>query len=85
MDKNKENTKDFNFSINNSGNYNQDIFLSYTIPRKDLILTDTLLKPITKLSKTFNLLPGENKEIKHKIIASSLNKRNEKRIWWKWS
>ena len=78
--KNKENTKDFNFSINNSGNYNQDIFLSYTIPRKDLILTDTLLKPITKLSKTFNLLPGENKEIKHKIIASSLNKRNEKRI-----
>ena len=42
--KNKENTKDFNFSINNSGNYNQDIFLSYTIPRKDLILTDTLLK-----------------------------------------
>jgi hypothetical protein len=54
--------------------------VSYTIPRKDLILTDTLLKPITKLSKTFNLLPGENKEIKHKIIASSLNKRNEKRI-----
>jgi hypothetical protein len=39
-----------------------------------------LLKPITKLSKTFNLLPGENKEIKHKIIASSFNKRNEKRI-----
>lgn len=78
--KNNENTKDFNFSINNSGNYNQDIFLRYTIPRKDLILTDTLLKPITKLSKTFNLLPGENKEIKHKIIASSFNKRNEKRI-----
>ena len=74
--KNNENTKDFNFSINNSGNYNQDIFLRYTIPRKDLILTDTLLKPITKLSKTFNLLPGENKEIKHKIIASSFNKRN---------
>lgn len=78
--KNNENTKDFNFSINNSGNYNQDIFLRYTIPRKDLILTDTLLKPITKLSKTFNLLPGENKEIKHKIIASSFNKGNEKRI-----
>jgi len=78
--KNNENTKDFNFSINNSGNYNQDIFLRYTIPRKDLILTDTLLNPITKLSKTFNLLPGENKEIKHKIIASSFNKRNEKRI-----
>ena len=78
--KNDENTKDFNFSINNSGNYYQDIFLSYTIPRKDLILTDTLLKPITELSKTFTLLPGEKKEIKHKIIASSFNKRNEKRI-----
>lgn len=78
--KNDENTKDFNFSINNKGNYNQDIFVSYTIPRKDLILTDTLLKPLIEPNKTFTLLPGEQKEIKHKIIASSLNKRNENRI-----
>ena len=78
--KNDENTKDFNFSINNNGNYNQDIFVSYTIPRKDLILTDTLLKPLIEPNKTFTLLPGEQKEIKHKIIASSLNKRNENRI-----
>ena len=78
--KNDENTKDFNFSINNNGNYNQDIFVSYTIPRKDLILTDTLLKPFIEPNKTFTLLPGEKKEIKHKIIASSFNKRNEKRI-----
>ncbi len=78
--KNDENTKDFNFSINNNGNYNQDIFVSYTIPRKDLILTDTLLKPLIEPNKTLTLLPGEKKEIKHKIIASSLNKRNENRI-----
>ena len=78
--KNDENTKDFNFSINNNGNYNQDIFVSYTIPRKDLILTDTLLKPLIEPNKTFTLLPGEKKEIKHKAIASSLNKRNENRI-----
>lgn len=78
--KNDENTKDFNFSINNKGNYNQDIFVSYTIPRKDLILTDTLLKPLIEPNKTLTLLPGEKKEIKHKIIASSLNKRNENRI-----
>ena len=78
--KNDENTKDFNFSINNIGNYNQDIFVSYTIPRKDLILTDTLLKPLIEPNKTFTLLPGEKKEIKHKAIASSLNKRNENRI-----
>ena len=78
--KNDENNKDFNFSINNNGNYNQDIFVSYTIPRKDLILTDTLLKPLIEPNKTFTLLPGEQKEIKHKIIASSLNKRNENRI-----
>ena len=78
--KNDENTKGFNFSINNNGNYNQDIFVSYTIPRKDLILTDTLLKPLIEPNKTFTLLPGEKKEIKHKIIASSFNKRNEKRI-----
>jgi hypothetical protein len=78
--KNDENTKDFNFSINNNGNYNQDIFVSYTIPRKDLILTDTLLKPIIEPNKTFTLLPGEQKEIKHKIIAKSINERNENRI-----
>jgi hypothetical protein len=78
--KNDENTKDFNFSINNNGNYNQDIFVSYTIPRKDLILTDTLLKPIIEPNKTFTLLPREQKEIKHKIIAKSINERNENRI-----
>jgi len=78
--KNDENTKDFNFSINNKGNYNQDIFVSYTIPRKDLILTDTLLKPLIEPNKTFTLLPGEKKEIKHKIIAKSINERNENRI-----
>ena len=78
--KNDENTKDFNFSINNNGNYNQDIFVSYTIPRKDLILTDTLLKPLIEPNKTFTLLPGEQKEIKHKIIAKSINERNENRI-----
>lgn len=78
--KNDENTKDFNFSINNNGNYNQDIFVSYIIPRKDLILTDTLLKPLIEPNKTFTLLPGEQKEIKHKIIAKSINERNENRI-----
>ena len=78
--KNDENTKDFNFSINNNGDYNQDIFVSYTIPRKDLILTDTLLKPLIEPNKTFTLLPGEQKEIKHKIIAKSINERNENRI-----
>ena len=78
--KNDENTKDFNFSINNNGNYNQDIFVSYTIPRKDLILTDTLLKPLIEPNKTFTLLPREQKEIKHKIIAKSINERNENRI-----
>ena len=78
--KNDENTKDFNFSINNNGNYNQDIFVSYTIPRKDLILTDTLLKPLIEPNKTFTLLPGEQKEIKLKIITKSINERNENRI-----
>ena len=54
--------------------------MSYTIPRKDLILTDTLLKPLIEPNKTFTLLPGEQKEIKHKIIAKSINERNENRI-----
>jgi len=77
---NSENKKEFSFSINNNGNYKQDIFLSYTIPRKDLILADSLLKPIINSNEIFTLKPGANKKFNHTVIATSFNERNKKRI-----
>jgi len=78
--KNDENVKDFRFSIDNDGNYKQDVFVSYTIPRKDLILTDTLSNPIKDTSKTFTLDPGDSKEFNYTAQATSFNERNKKRI-----
>tara|TARA_R110002073_G_scaffold128999_6_gene275291 strand:+ start:57726 stop:60695 length:2970 start_codon:yes stop_codon:yes gene_type:complete len=78
--KNDENERDFNFSVNNDGNYKQDVFLSYTIPRKDLILADTLSVKIKDPSKTFTLEAGESREFSYKAIATSFNERNKKRV-----
>ena len=78
--KNDENEKDFSFFIDNNGNYKQDVFLSFTIPRKDLILADSLSNPIKDTSKTFTLGPGESREFSYKAIATSFNERNKKRI-----
>ena len=78
--KNDENVKNFRFSIDNDGNYKQDVFVSYTIPRKDLILTDTLSNPIKDTSKTFTLDPGDSKEFNYTAQATSFNERNKKRI-----
>ncbi len=78
--KNDENEKDFTFSVDNNGNYKQDVFLSYTVPRKDLILADTLSTEIKDPSTTFTLAPGESREFTYRAIATSFNERNRKRI-----
>lgn len=78
--KNDENYKDFTFSIDNNGNYKQDIYLSFTKPREDLILADTLSNPLEDPSKTFTLNAGESREFTYRAIATTLNKRNDKRI-----
>lgn len=78
--KNDENEKDFTFSVDNNGNYKQDVFLSYTVPRKDLVLADTLSTEIEDPSTTFTLDPGESKEFTYRAIATSFNERNKKRI-----
>lgn len=78
--KNDENEKDFSFFIDNNGNYKQDVFLSFTIPRKDLILADSLSNPLKDPSKTFTLNPGESKEFSYRAIATSFNERNKKRV-----
>jgi hypothetical protein len=78
--KNDENYKDFTFSIDNEGNYDQDIYLNFTIPRDDLILADTLSNPLKDPSKTFTLGAGESREFTYRAIATTFNERNRQRI-----
>jgi hypothetical protein len=78
--KNNENYKDFTFSIDNNGNYRQDIYLSFTRPREDLILADTLSSPLEDPSKTFTLEAGESRKFTYRAIATTFNERNRKRI-----
>jgi len=78
--KNDENYKDFKFSIDNNGNYRQDVFLSFSTPRKDLILADTLSNPIEDPNKTFTLDAGESREFSYRAIATTFNERNRQRI-----
>ena len=78
--KNDENYKDFKFSIKNSGNYKQDIYLNFTIPRKDLVLADTLSQPLEDPSRTFSLEANEEREFTYRAIATTFNEKNKRRI-----
>lgn len=78
--KNDENKKRFNYSVNNDGNYKQDIFINYVIPRKDLKLQDTTGIPLKKLNTTFTLEAGESREFHLEVEATELNERNKKRV-----
>jgi len=78
--KNGESTKRLDFKVRNTGNYKQDLFINYTIPKKDLFLSDTLNNPIHQPNKTFTLAASEKKEFNFIITAKNLNKRNHKKI-----
>jgi len=78
--KNGEDQKRFNFSINNTGNSKQDLFVNYTIPKKDLFLSDTLDVKIDQPNITFSLEAGTQKDFDYLITFKDLNKRNHRRI-----
>lgn len=78
--KNDENSKRLDFTVTNTGNYKQDLFINYSIPKKDLFLSDTLENVIREPNRTFTLEADENKEFNFIITAKDLNKRNHKRI-----
>lgn len=78
--KNEEKEIDFSFSVINDGNYDQDLFINYTIPKKDLIIADTLSNPIKDPSKTFTLKPGETRVFNEKVVATSYNETNKIRL-----
>jgi hypothetical protein len=78
--KNGEEQKRFKFSVNNTGNYKQDLFVNYSIPKKDLFLSDTLGVKIDQPNTTFTLEAGKQKEFDYLVTFKDLNKRNHRRI-----
>lgn len=78
--KNEEFSKRVNFSVKNDGNFKQDLFLNYSVPRQDLYFTDTLNNKISIPSKTFTLEPNEFKEFDFKVNIKQFDKRNQRRI-----
>ncbi|WP_347174387.1 hypothetical protein [Polaribacter uvawellassae] len=78
--KNGEKSKRFKFQLHNSGNYKQDLFVNYSIPKKDLFLSDTLGNAIEQPNVTFSLEAREKKLFDYIITFKDMNKRNFKRI-----
>lgn len=78
--KNGENDKRFKFQIHNSGNFKQDLFVNYSIPKKDLFLSDTLGKVINQPNITFSLEAREKKLFDYIITFKDMNQRNFRRI-----
>ena len=78
--KNGEKNKRFSFQIHNSGNYKQDLFVNYSIPKKDLFLSDTLGKIIKQPNTTFTLGANERKSFDFLVSFKDLNKRNFRRV-----
>mgnify|MGYP000542479926 CR=1 FL=1 len=78
--KNEEKQKRFNFQVHNSGNYRQDLFVNYTMPRKDLYLSDTLGKIIKQPNTTFTLEGGQRKKFDYIVSFKDMNKRNFRRV-----
>ena len=77
---NGEQKKRFSFQIHNSGNYKQDLFVNYTVPKKDLFLSDTLGKVIKQPNTTFSLDGGERKRFDFLVTFKDMNKRNYRRV-----
>ncbi|TVZ57359.1 hypothetical protein OD91_2680 [Lutibacter sp. Hel_I_33_5] len=78
--KNGETTKRFDFSVINTGNNNQDLFINFNIPKKDLFLTDTLFNRLKNINTTISLEPRAQKEFSYVANINNLLKRNHKRI-----
>ena len=78
--KNEEKQKRFSFHVHNTGNYRQDLFVNYTIPRKDLFLSDTLGKIIKQPNTTFTLEGGQRKKFDYIASFKDMNKRNFRRV-----
>ncbi len=78
--KNGETNKRFAFQVHNSGNYKQDLFVNYSIPRKNLFLSDTLGKEIKQPNATFTLEANQRKRFDFIANIKDMNRRNYRRV-----
>ena len=78
--KNGEDNRRFKFYVHNSGNYKQDLFVNFSIPRKDLFLADTLGNKLKQPNYTFSLEANQRKEFDYQVFFKNLNKRNFRRV-----
>lgn len=78
--KNDTYSKRIDFSVENTGNYKQDLFINFSVPKNDLYLSDTLGVEIKEPNQTFTLKASELKDFNYIVTAKDLNKRNQRRI-----
>ena len=65
--RNNENVASFDISVFNSGNEKQELMLTMTNPRSNLIVLDTTGKPITDFKRDFSLKPMMDTSFSYKV------------------
>lgn len=78
--KNNENIKEFNYRIENTGNYKQDIFVSYKTLKGDLVLLDTNENIIKTPNLTLSLNSREDTTLTYKVSSITDQERNRRKI-----
>ncbi|NIJ44702.1 hypothetical protein FHR24_001141 [Wenyingzhuangia heitensis] len=76
--KNGDTIAELDYNIQNTGNYDQDIYIQHLIPKKNITVTDTLNKPVA--NKTVTLKPKEEFHQKLDLEFIKKEQRNKRRI-----
>jgi len=78
--KNNEKTKKLSYSIKNTGNTKQDLFVNYKTLKGDLVIADTLKNPLTNPNLTLNLNADEVEKFDYLVSEVEQKDRNLKKI-----
>ena len=78
--KNDETIKDFEYTVTNTGNYKQDIFLVHEAYKGGLLITDTNHMEVKEISKTVSLEPQQDTTFKYKVSLVADETRNFRRV-----
>jgi hypothetical protein len=78
--KNDETTKRFTYSIENTGNYKQDIFVNYKTLRGDIALLDTNNNKLYNPNFTFSLNSAEDTSLTYLASIETNKGRNFKKV-----
>jgi hypothetical protein len=78
--KNNEKTKKLSYSITNTGNTKQDLFVNYKTLKGDLNISDTLKNPLRNPNLTLNLNADETEKFNYLISEVEQKDRNVKKL-----